>query len=234
MILSVKNIKKTYNKQIVLNNISFDIPKNSVTGIIGPNGAGKSTLLKIITGFENPDNGEIWFENRKLRSFNEKISIFSYMPEHINIYPEYYVEEFLIFLKNTTNYENTDLIHSLGLNFVKSKKVKNLSKGFKQRLKLYFALASRKKIVVLDEPFDGFDPLQVIEILKIIKYENEKERTFLISIHQLNDAEKICNFFVLLNQGNTVIYGDKEFLSKKCNVKNATLEEIFIKLLKKE
>jgi len=229
--LKIENIIKKYSNSIVLNNISFKLPQNSIIGIIGPNGAGKTTLLNIITGFEVVNKGKIFLNDKELVSFNEKKLLFSYMPEELQVYPEYYVRDFISFLHNTTQYYNKLLIDTLQLEKVMNKKIRYLSKGYHQRLKLYFALSNNKKIIFLDEPFNGFDPIQLIEILDLLKLENKKERTFIISIHQLFDAEKICDYYILLNEGRLIAKGSmqklKKIYGKNCN----SLEEIFIKAL---
>jgi len=124
------------------------------------------------------------------------------------------------------------LIDNLNLAAVENKKIRNLSKGYKQRLKLFLALSNNKPIVVLDEPFDGFDPIQLFDILELMKSENKKGRTFLISIHQLHNAEKICNYYILLNEGKVVAQGTIEQLRQKFGQVDTTLEQIFIAALR--
>ncbi len=231
-LLKISKIEKRYNKNTVLNDISFEIPNGSIAGIIGPNGAGKSTVLNIITGFETFNNGEILLKNEKIYSFEDKMSKFSYMPEKLDIYPEFFVKDFIYFIQKTTKYENNELLKKLNLFSVQNKKIKTLSKGYKQRLKLFLALNNNKKIVILDEPFDGFDPIQLMDILELIKSENKnKDKTFLVSIHQLYDAEKICNYYVLLNEGFVIAQGNINDLREQFNI-TGSLESIFIEALK--
>lgn len=230
--LKILNLTKRYSKMTVLDKISFEVNEKFITGIIGPNGAGKSTLLKIITGFENADEGEISFNGKSILSFEEKMSLFSYMPEQLELYPNYYVGELLDFVHKTTGISEKSTLEALGLEDVKSKKIGHLSKGYRQRLKLYISLCNRKQIVVLDEPFEGFDPIQMATILELIRKQREKDRTFILSIHQLYDAEKICDYFVLLDEGKAVAVGDMENLRDRFGNKNSSLEEIFIRTLK--
>ena len=225
------NITKKYIKTIALSKVCFEVPEGSITGIIGPNGAGKSTLLDIIAGFQNADEGEIYFGNRRLLSFKEKRDIFSYMPEQLTIYPDYYVDEFIEFIQQTTRYVDTNLIEVLNLDKVKNKKIRYLSKGYHQRLKLFFALSNTKKITILDEPFDGFDPVQLVKILELIRLKNRQGRTFILSIHHLYDAEKICNRYVLIDDGRVVTTGSIHTLRQTFGVENSSLEEIFMKAL---
>ena len=229
--LQIKEIQKHYNSIPILKDIHFDIHIGSVTGIIGPNGAGKSTLLKILTGFERGDHGRIIYRDKIIASQKDKISIFSYMPEHLDIYPDLSVNEYIQFIEGTTKHINQKLSAILKLNNVRNKQIKHLSKGYRQRLKLFTALMNSKPIAVLDEPFDGFDPIQLREILSMIKSEKENGRTFILSIHQMSDAEKICDNFILLNEGQMVAAGSLEELSRQFKIETESLEEIFIKAL---
>jgi len=230
--LTLSHITKRYQNTVVLNDISFDIPKGAVAGIIGPNGAGKSTILKIITGFEQSDSGDVIFEEKKLSLLDEKVALFSYMPEHLELYPDEYVADMIAFMQNATQYRDDALIEALGLNTVMSKRIRQLSKGYRQRLKLFFALSNRKEIVVLDEPFDGFDPIQLENILALIRKENANGRSFILSIHQLSDAEKICDYYILLNEGRLVAQGTIEVLQKKFGRKDGSLEQLFMAALR--
>lgn len=230
--IQIKNLTKYYSRFKALDNINLAIPADLITGVIGPNGAGKSTLIRILTGFEVPDSGEIYFENKLLSSFYLRRSLISYMPEQMDIYPDYYVKEFIRFIHQASGYRDDELLDILGLLSVRNKKNKELSKGYRQRLKLYCALCNKKNIVVLDEPFDSFDPIQMIDILSIIKKEKKEGRRFIISIHQLADAEKICEHYILLNEGKLVEQGTMTELMEKYGKENDTLEKIFLKVLR--
>jgi len=230
-VIELKEISKTYLKTKILNNISLVIPKNSITGIIGPNGAGKSTMLKILAGFENHDTGNIYIDEQKIESFRQIKNYISYMPEYMSVYPEYFVDDFLDFYHASIDYKNENLLDLLSLKSVYSKKIKHLSKGWHQRLKLYTALSNTKPIIILDEPFDGFDPLQLRDIIDIFKRQNEQGRTFIMSIHQLTYAQKICDYFVLLNDGDIIAKGSLDKLKMQFSHKNNSLEDIFLEAL---
>ncbi len=229
--LKISNISKRYLKTVALDKVSFEVSEGSIMGIIGPNGAGKSTLLDIISGFQNPDEGGIYYNDQPVSLFKEKKQLISYMPENLTIYPDYTVAAFIDFIQLATGYEDPELIKTLNLATLKNKKIRHLSKGYHQRLKLFFALSNRKKIIVLDEPFNGFDPVQLIEILELIKEKNRQGRTFILSIHHLYDAEKICHYYTLIDEGRVVTTGSIETLRHKFGVEKASLEQIFIRAL---
>lgn len=230
MMIEVRGITKRYGQNESLQDVSFSIPEGAVTGVIGPNGAGKSTLLKIIAGFEQADRGEILFQSAPLSSFAQKKTLFSYMPEQMEIYPDYTVFRFLNFLYHATGQRNDELMEKLQLHQVSHKKIGSLSKGYRQRVKLYAALCNIKPAALMDEPFDGFDPIQLMEILRLITDEADRGRTFVISIHQLYDAEKICSRYVLLDEGRVVAEGGMAELKDRFG--GVSLEDIFINALK--
>ena len=228
----ISNITKRYFKTTVLSKVNFAISAGDITGIIGPNGAGKSTLLDIIAGFRNPDEGEIYFNDRPLMRFKDKTKVISYMPEHLTVYPDYYVGDFIRFIHKVTQHVDMNLIDILKLEKVKYKKIAYLSKGYHQKLKLFFALSNTKKIVILDEPFDGFDPVQLINILEFIRSENRQGRTFILSMHQLYNAEKICNNYLLLNEGKVLTHGSMATLQQAFGNGSSSLEQIFMRAIK--
>lgn len=231
--IELKNISKSYSKNRALDNISLSIPEGSVTGIIGPNGAGKSTLIRIISGFEFPDGGEVRIFKKSVNNFYQRKQYLSYMPETMFIYPEYYVGEFLDFYHKAANFKDDDLIASLSLKKISQKKIGHLSKGWHQRLKLYIALCNTKPLIILDEPFDGFDPLQLKEILDLFRFQRSAGRSFILSIHQLSDAQKICDYFILLDEGRMIAEGTLEDLRNRFLSNSGSLEEIFIKALER-
>ena len=232
--IEIRNVSKSYGDVKVLDSISAVLPQNCISCVIGPNGAGKSTLIRIITGFECPDSGEVYLSGQKVESFHIAKSLLSYMPEKMTLYPDYRVEEFLKVYFEITGEHDVNVFEKLGLSEVVSKKIKNLSKGWHQRLKLYLALSLKRPFIILDKPFEGFDPLKMREIGSVLKKLNGKERTFLLSVHQLSYAEKICDWFLLLSRGKVVATGSLEELAEKYTDGITDLEEIFIKAVKNE
>jgi ABC-2 type transport system ATP-binding protein len=154
------------------------------------------------------------------------------MPEKSSLYPDYSVTGFLRFYHRASGFRNDEVFQALGLEKVSRQKIKHLSKGWHQRLKLYVALASPRPTAVLDEPFEGFDPLQMQEIAKLLRKQNQAGKNFILSIHQLAYAEAICSHFIFLNQGCIIARGTLTELAAAYNTPN-DLQEIFLQALKK-
>ena len=175
MSITIKKINKSYNKQKALVNISFEIKKGEIVGLLGSNGAGKSTLMRIISGYLKQDNGEIKICNLDTNNNDIKIkSKIGYLPENNPLYMNMYIKEYLFFIANIYKIINPEkrikeIIKKTGLSIEKSKKIKELSKGYKQRLGLAAALLNNPEILILDEPTTGLDPNQLIEIRSLIK-----------------------------------------------------------------
>ena len=231
--IELKDISKSYSKNRALDKISLSIPEGLVTGIIGPNGAGKSTLIKILAGFEFPDEGEVRIFKKRVQNFDQRKQYLSYMPETMQIYPEYFVDEFLDFYHGAVSLRDDGLIAALSLKKVYKKKIGFLSKGWHQRLKLYITLCNTKPVAILDEPFDGFDPLQLKEIINIFRTRRSEGRSFILSIHQLNDAQKICDYFILLDEGRKIGEGTLKDLGERFLCNSGSLEDIFLKALER-
>ncbi len=231
--IKLQNVTKRYHHNLVLDNITFELPKGSITGILGPNGAGKSTLIKIITGFEYPDSGKVFIKEKENKNFEYLKKYIYYLPEKMVLYPDYFVGEFLSIFNKISKSNDNFLLETLELKEVLNKKIKNLSKGWHQRLKLYVALSQKRKIAILDEPFDGFDPLQMRKIIKIINLQNNNGKTFVITTHQLSYAQKICNYFIFLDKGKLIESGTIKYLLEKYALRTNDLEEIMIKAIEK-
>ena len=214
MSLTIKNIEKTYGQQKVLNDVSFNINDNEIVGFLGPNGAGKSTTMKIITGFLTPDNGDVFIcgIDPKKNPIEAK-RIIGYLPEHNPLYLDMYVKEYLDFassfyklgkLKNTAI---NNVIEQTGLQNEYKKKIRQLSKGYRQRVGLAQALIHNPRVLILDEPTTGLDPKQLIEIRDLIKNIG-KEKTILFSTHILQEVESLCERAIVINQGKIVADGE--------------------------
>ena len=231
MSIAISKINKSYGKQRALNNISFEIKKGEIVGFLGPNGAGKSTLMKIITCFLEQDSGKIkicdldTLEN----DLNAKSKI-GYLPENNPLYINMYIKEYLLFVGEIYKINNVkervaEIIKQTGLTAEQSKKIKQLSKGYRQRVGLAAALIHNPEILILDEPTTGLDPNQLLEIRNLIK-DIGKNKTVLLSTHIMQEVDKICNRVVIINKGKIV---DDQLISNFTK-NNIDLEDHFRKL----
>jgi ABC-2 type transport system ATP-binding protein len=209
MSIQVRNLSKIYGDQKAVNNISFSVDKGEIVGFLGPNGAGKSTTMKIITGYLQPDTGqvEVCGTNVLQHPLDTKKKI-GYLPESNPLYYDMYVREYLDFIADVHSIKNKkhaieNAIGQVGLNLESSKKIGQLSKGYKQRVGLAAALLHDPEVLILDEPTTGLDPNQIIEIREVIKNLG-KNKTVLFSSHILQEVEAICNRVVIINKGNIV------------------------------
>jgi ABC-2 type transport system ATP-binding protein len=209
MSISIKNLSKNYGAQKAVNNISFHVDKGEIVGFLGPNGAGKSTTMKMITGYLQPDAGNINVSGidaaTNVLAAKKKIG---YLPEANPLYFEMYVREYLQFAAGIHRIENAGprieaIIQTVGLSTEVHKKIGQLSKGYKQRAGLAAALIHEPEVLILDEPTSGLDPNQIIEIRNVIKALS-KDKTVLFSSHILQEVEAICDRVIIINKGNIV------------------------------
>lgn len=231
-ILSVKNLSLNYGKSFSLNNISFDLTKGEIIGLIGPNGSGKTTLMEGLVGLL-PAESRVLYKNDHIVEIDELKDLFFYIPDGVRPYSLLPVKSVLEFYKKifqrNESYLN-EVINKLELDRVKNKLVSQLSKGFARRLLLAIGLLSNQPILVLDEPLDGFDIKQLQKIVPILREEASKGRTLFVCIHQLADAERICDQFILLKNGNIISQGSKEELLLKAKLNTGSIEEVFLAL----
>ena len=231
MPITINKVNKYYGKQQALTDVSFSLNKGEIVGFLGPNGAGKSTLMKIITCYLEQDSGKVQVGDLDTIEQNLKVKEkIGYLPEDNPLYTDMYIKEYLTFVGRIYKVENlnnciTEIIQQTGLTNEKNKKIRELSKGFKQRVGLAAALIHNPEILILDEPTTGLDPNQLVEIRNLIK-EVGKNKTVLLSTHIMQEVDKICNRVIIINKG--VIVDDKLISHYKKN--KIDLEEHFRKL----
>jgi ABC-2 type transport system ATP-binding protein len=220
MSIEVAGLSKFYGEQKAVNNISFRVQKGEIVGFLGPNGAGKSTTMKMITGYLEPDAGEISVSgiDVKKQPLEAKKKI-GYLPESNPLYYEMYIREYLSFVAHvhgvTPAKEKIEkIIEVVGLGPESKKKIGQLSKGYKQRVGLAAALLHDPEVLILDEPTSGLDPNQIVEIRNVIK-EQGKDKIVLFSSHILQEVEAICNRVIIINKGNLVADDSLGNLQKK-------------------
>ena len=219
--IEVKNVTKKYGSTIAVDNISFEVKDGEVVGFLGPNGAGKSTTMNMITGFIEPTKGQIIVNgndiSKKTRKAKKDIG---YMPENVPLYYELTPKEFISYMaelklvnKKERKQEVEKVIKEMGLEEVKNKLIRNLSRGFKQRVSMAGALVGDPDVIILDEPTVGLDPKQITEIRKLIK-ELGKKHTVILSTHILSEASQICEKVIIINKGKIVAIDTPENLEK--------------------
>ena len=192
--VSIQHISKSFGSQKVLNDVSLEIPAGQIVGLLGPNGAGKSTLMKILIGLWSADSGTVSAPSR-----------IGYLPENNPLYEEMYVTEYLQFMAKMTNDKcqmtNVDaLIDKLGLTPECHKHIRELSKGYRQRVGLAQALLGDPELLILDEPTTGLDPNQLVEIRSLIRSLG-KDRTVILSTHIMQEVREMCDRVVILDHG---------------------------------
>ncbi|WP_312557133.1 ABC transporter ATP-binding protein [Empedobacter brevis] len=227
----IKDLVKKYGEQLALNNVSFSINNGEVVGLLGPNGAGKSTLMKSITNAIHTDSGEILVNelNVSIQPIASK-KLIGFLQENNPLYTDMYVKEYLEFVTNIRNVPPSkieEVIEKVGLTPEKYKKIHQLSKGYKQRVGLAQAIISSPEILILDEPTNGLDPNQIIEIREVIR-EIGKQKTVILSTHIMQEVEALCSRVILLNKGKIV--ADQSIEEFKGQYKS--LEEAFHVLTK--
>ena len=197
--IAIEHINKSFGAQQVLKDINLEIPAGQVLGLLGPNGAGKSTLMKILIGLWKADSGSVSVPSR-----------IGYLPENNPLYEEMYVAEYLQFMAKMTQCPNkwymvndqmvNDLIDRVGLTPERHKHIRELSKGYRQRVGLAQALLGDPELLILDEPTTGLDPNQLVEIRALIRSLG-KERTVILSTHIMQEVREMCDRVVILDHG---------------------------------
>lgn len=212
-ILELQNLKKYYATQKAVDDISFSIPEGCIFGLLGPNGAGKTTLLRMITGIFYPDSGEIFFEGKKFNPTDD-IAKIGYMPEERGLYKKMKIGEQALYLAQLKGMSRQDAMKKIKEWFVKfemeswwNKKVNDLSKGMGQKLQFVTTVLHGPKLLILDEPFSGLDPVNSNlikdEIFKLAK----NGTTIIFSTHRMEQVEEICDRIVLVNKGKKILDG---------------------------
>ena len=209
--IEVKNVTKKYGNFVAVDNISFNIKEGEIIGLLGPNGAGKSTTRNMITGFIEQTEGEIIIDGydmlKKPKKAKKEIG---YMPEGVPLYTDLTVKEFVSYMAQIKKVDRKirkeqieKTIEETGLKDVEKKLIKNLSRGYKQRVSMAGALVGKPKILILDEPTVGLDPKQITEIRELIK-KLGKTHTVILSSHILSEVSQICNKVIIINKGKIV------------------------------
>ena len=234
-VIEVNNVSKTYGNYKALNNISIKVPRQSIYGLLGPNGAGKTTLIRMLNQITAPDEGEIIFDGEKLN--RNHISHIGYLPEERGLYKTMKVGEQAIYLAQLKGVSYKDAEKRLKQWFKKfdilswwDRKVEELSKGMQQKIQFIVTVIHNPKLLIFDEPFSGFDPINVNLLKKEILELRDKGATIIFSTHNMASVEELCDNIMLINKGQKVLEGSvyqikQDFKDNKFEIKLRIEEE---------
>ena len=231
--LIVNEISKNFDQFKAIDGLSFQVKVGDVMGFLGPNGAGKTTSMRIITGYLRSNGGSVLINNKNIDQ--DPIytkSMIGYLPEGVPLYLDFSPYLYLDYVCQVRNIKNSKnaikkVINDLALNDVKDVPIETLSKGFKRRVGIAQALIHNPKLLILDEPTDGLDPLQKFEVRKLIK-KLSKTKAIIISTHILDEVPEVCNKCLIINNGQKIFEGTPSQLKRKIG---KTLDEKFRKLV---
>lgn len=217
--LKVINLYKEFENTIAIDNLSFEIPEGEIFGLLGPNGAGKTTTIRCLLGILKPERGEIFFNGKQNHNLKD---IIGYLPEERGLYTKSKVIDVLQYLgelkgkpKNFIRNRIKYYLEKLQIENFVNRKINELSKGNQQKIQLISALISDPKILILDEPFSGLDPINQELAKDLISEFLSEGKIIILSTHQMDLAEKLCNRILLINKGKTVLYGLLSEIKKK-------------------
>lgn len=219
-IITCSNITKKFGDYTALNSVSFDIPQGQIFGLLGPNGAGKTTLIRIINQITVPDSGELLFQGKPIRP--DAIESIGYLPEERGLYKKMKVGDQALYLARLKGMSTAEATKELKQWFVKfgiqawwNKKVEELSKGMAQKVQFITTVLHKPSLLILDEPFSGFDPVNVNLIRKEILEMKANGTTIILSTHNMESVEELCDNIALINKANLIITGNVDQIRKE-------------------
>jgi ABC-2 type transport system ATP-binding protein len=211
-LFEAKNITKQFGSFVALDNVSMSVPEQSIYGLLGPNGAGKTTLLRIINQITGPDHGELFLNGNKLKP--EDVHIIGYLPEERGLYRKMKVGEQALYLAQLKGLSRAEALKRLKYWFKKleivdwwGKKVEELSKGMQQKVQFITTVLHEPKLLIFDEPFTGFDPVNANIIKNEILFLRERGATIIFSTHNMGSVEELCDNITLINKAKTILEG---------------------------
>ena len=211
-LFQAKNVVKEFSNHLALNKVSISVPENTIFGLLGPNGAGKTTLIRIINQITAPDSGELFYEGRKMTS-NDTHSI-GYLPEERGLYKKMKVGEQALYLAQLKGMSKHDALKKLKYWFEKfemtewwNKKVEELSKGMQQKVQFVTTILHEPKLLIFDEPFSGFDPINANLLKNEILELKRKGSTIIFSTHNMSSVEELCDHISLINKSEVILEG---------------------------
>lgn len=211
-LLTAEHVEKRYANHLALDDVSIEVPEKSIYGLLGPNGAGKTTLIRIINQITGPDKGEITFAGRKMTA--DDIYQIGYLPEERGLYKKMKVGEQALYLAQLKGLSKSDAIKQLKYWFEKfeiqgwwDKKVEELSKGMAQKVQFITTIIHKPKLLIFDEPFSGFDPINANLLKEEILKLKENGSTIIFSTHNMSSVEELCDHITLINKSKNILNG---------------------------
>ena len=228
-IIEIKNVSKSFGEKVALENVSLDIPEGSIFGLLGPNGAGKSTLIRIINRITIASGGEVYFKGHPITQ--DDVAAIGYLPEERGLYRKMKVGEQAMYLAQLKGMSAQDAAAELKKWFVRfeiqdwwNKKVEELSKGMAQKLQFITTVVHKPALMILDEPFSGFDPVNAELIRKEILRLKDEGATIILSTHNMESVEELCDQIALINKAHLVITGGTDEIRHRYGEDNVELE----------
>ena len=220
MLIQCKNVSKSFGEKVALDNVSVDIPKGKIFGLLGPNGAGKTTLIRIINRITIPNSGQVTFDGRPITQ--EDVEKIGYLPEERGLYRKMNVGDQAMYLAQLKGMSAQDAAAELKKWFVRfgiqswwNKKVEELSKGMAQKVQFITTVVHKPSLLILDEPFSGFDPVNAQLIREEILRLKEEGATIILSTHNMESVEELCDNIALINKSKVVIAGGVDEIRHK-------------------
>jgi len=218
--LDIRNIEKKFINQYALQNVSLKVPENKIYGLLGPNGAGKTTLIRIINRITGPDKGEVLFKGRKIKM--EDVFRIGYLPEERGLYKKMKVGEQALYLAQLKGMTRQDAIKKLKYWFEKfeiqpwwEKKVEELSKGMQQKIQFVTTVIHEPELLIFDEPFSGFDPINANLLKNEVLELKKKGSTIIFSTHNMGSVEELCDNITLINNAQNLLEGSIDEIRNK-------------------
>jgi ABC-type multidrug transport system ATPase subunit len=233
--LAVDRVSMERGGRPVLTDVSFALAPGSIVVVVGPNGAGKSSLLEAILGLLPVSGGRVTFDGRTLRNLRARSAVFSYMPDEAEPPSEVSVGTLLAYAERFGRPPGQladDLAERLGVRRLAGERAGRLSRGQKRRVSLFAALCTSRPVVVLDEPLTTFDPLQLLDVLPVLRDRAAAGSALLLSAHQMTDAERLASRVLVLDGGRVVGFGTLEELQVQVGRHGASLEDVVLELLR--
>ena len=228
-LIDIRGVSKTFGPKVALDNVSLEIPEGKIFGLLGPNGAGKTTLIRIINRITIPTSGEVYFKDRPITQ--QDVEKIGYMPEERGLYRKMKVGDQAMYLARLKGMSESQAKEALKEWFIRfgiqdwwNKKVEELSKGMAQKLQFITTVVHKPALLILDEPFSGFDPVNADIVRKEILRLKDEGATIILSTHNMESVEELCDEIALINKAKLVVTGPTEEIRRQHGEDNVEIE----------